>query len=69
MSVQEIKAAIPQMTPDELEEITRALEIAKAERDAEAWDEQIERDVKAGRFDAIRAQIKADSAAGKLKPL
>jgi hypothetical protein len=33
---------------------------------AAAWDRQIERDVKAGRFDRIVEEIKREKAAGKL---
>jgi hypothetical protein len=35
----------------------------------DAWDRQIEADVKAGRLDKLIAQAEADIAAGRTKPL
>ena len=35
----------------------------------DAWDRQIEADVKAGRLDHLIAEAKADFAAGRTKPL
>jgi len=35
----------------------------------DAWDRQIEADVKAGRLDHVIAQAEADIAAGRTKPL
>ena len=35
----------------------------------DAWDRQIEADVKAGRLDHLIAQARADIAAGRTKPL
>jgi hypothetical protein len=35
----------------------------------DAWDRQIEGDVKAGRLDDLIAQAEADIAAGRTKPL
>jgi hypothetical protein len=46
MSVQEIGAAITKLGPDDLAELAAWFE----EYQAQAWDEQIARDVRAGRF-------------------
>ena len=57
----------------EIEKLSRAeqLKLAQwfAEIQADAWDAQIEEDVKAGRLDHLLAQAEADIAAGRTKPL
>jgi hypothetical protein len=64
-SVVEIQAEIEKLTPTE----RRQLEDWFAEMQADAWDAQIEEDIKAGRLDHLIAQAKADIAAGRTKPL
>ena len=49
MSVQEIKTAITQLAPEDVAELAAWLE----EYQAQAWDEQIARDVRAGRFEPL----------------
>jgi hypothetical protein len=49
MSVQEIAAAITKLAPKELAE----LEVWFEEYQAQAWDEQIARDARAGRFEPL----------------
>ena len=65
MSVKEIETLIEQLPRDELAELTAWLE----EFQARAWDEQIERDAKAGKFKKLIEQAKAEYAAGQCKPL
>lgn len=65
MSVKEIENAITQLPPSEVAELSQWFE----EFQAQVWDEQIERDSKAGRFDNLIEQAKAEYAAGRCKPL
>ena len=65
MSVKEIEQAIAQLPRSEVTELSRWFE----EFQAQMWDEQIERDAKAGRFDELIEQAKARHAAGQCKPL
>ena len=64
-SVTEIQAEIEKLTPTE----QRELEQWFAEMQADAWDAQIEEDIKAGRLDHLIAQAEVDIAAGRTKPL
>ena len=64
-TVAEIQAEIEKLTPAE----RRRLEDWFAEMQADAWDAQIEEDIKAGRLDHLIAQAEADIAAGRTKPL
>jgi hypothetical protein len=64
-SVTEIQAAIEKLSPaDKLK-----LEKWFAEMQADAWDAQIEADIRAGRLDHLIAQAEADIAAGRTRPL
>lgn len=65
MSVQEIEAAIAQLPRHEWSELSRWFE----ELGNQMWDEQIERDAKARRFDEFIEQAKAQYAAGRCKSL
>lgn len=47
----------------------RALAAWMDEERARLWDEQIERDAKAGKLDKLVAEAKADLAAGRVTPL
>ena len=49
MSIKEIELAITQLTPEELSQFTVWFE----EFQAKAWDEQIEKDIEAGRLDKL----------------
>jgi hypothetical protein len=64
MSVQEIEAAITRLPPNEVEELAAWLE----EYQAQAWDQQIARDVRGGRFEPLiqraREQYRADECRG-----
>lgn len=65
MSVKDIEAAIAQLPREEITELSQWFE----EFQNQLWDEQIERDAKAGRFDTLIEQAKAQAAAGRCKPL
>lgn len=52
MSVQEIEIALTQLSRDEREQVRARLDRIEAD----AWDRQIEEDVKAGRLDALVEQ-------------
>lgn len=74
MSLLEVKEAVKQMTLAEFEELNRWMneqraQAEKAEADWQAWDEQIEQDVKAGRLDHLIAGLEANFEAGRSKPL
>lgn len=64
-TVAEIQAAIERLSPAE------KLKLGKwfAEMQADAWDAQIEEDIRAGRLDHLIAQADADIAAGRTRPL
>jgi hypothetical protein len=55
-TVQEIKKAVSKLSPEELS----AFRAWFAEFDAEAWDRQFERDVAAGRLDALAEEALRD---------
>lgn len=65
MIVQEIEAAIAPLPRHEISELSRWFE----EFENQMWDEQIERDSNAGRFDKRIEQAKDQGAAGQCKPL
>lgn len=65
MSVQEIEAAITQLSAKELAALMAWLE----EYHAQVWDQQIEEDLDAGRLDTLLAEVEQDYQAGLAKPL
>ena len=65
MTVKDIKWAIAQLPQSELVELGEWFE----EYLAEAWDKQIELDLKAGRLDAILRHAEEEYDAGRCKPL
>lgn len=65
MSITEIKDEIAQLPEPELADLAQWLE----EFQADAWDRQIARDVKAGRFDAIFQRVDEQAETGQCKPL
>ena len=64
-SVKEIEAAIRALSADDL----AALRAWFQEYDAAQWDEQIERDVAAGRLDALAEEALEDLRCGRCKDL
>lgn len=65
MSITEIKTIISQLPPPELADLAEWFE----EFQAEAWDRQIARDVKAGRFEAILRRVDEQAESGQCRPL
>jgi hypothetical protein len=59
-TVEEIKAAINELPPQQFQQIARWI----IELDQKLWDEQLERDAKAGRLDALAAEAIAEYEAG-----
>ena len=65
MSAQEIIEQIKVLPASERAQVVKYV----VENVEDAWDVQIEDDVKAGRLDDLIAQAEADIAAGRVKPL
>ena len=61
----EIQQAITRLSAAEQRQLARWFEEALED----AWDAQIEEDIKAGRLNDLIAQAEADIAAGRVKPL
>ncbi len=64
-TVKEIESAVSKLTPDELQSFRSWFQ----EFDAAAWDKQFEKDVRAGRLDALADEALADLQAGRCKAL
>jgi hypothetical protein len=60
-SIEQIESAILQLPPQDF----RRLSDWMAELDQSRWDEQLERDVAAGRLDKLAEEAEADVQAGK----
>lgn len=65
MSVEELEKAIIKLSAAERARLLSLLE----EMDAAEVDANLERDIKAGKFDELAERALADHAAGKSKPL
>jgi hypothetical protein len=65
MSLQELQAAVAGLPADQLDAFLHWLE----EYRADAWDRQIEEDVRAGRFEAVIRRVDEAFEAGECKPL
>ena len=65
MSVQELEAAVSQLSRAELKSFSDWFE----EFLEDAWDRQIEADILAGKFDAAAERAIADLKAGRTAPL
>ena len=65
MSVQELEKAITKLPESELAEFSRWFE----DFQQQAWDRQIARDVKAGRFETLITRARERFAAGQSRPL
>ena len=61
----EIQQAISRLSTAEQRQLARWFEEALED----AWDAQIEEDIKAGRLNDLIAQAETDIAAGRVKPL
>ncbi len=64
-TVSEIQEAITRLCAAEQRQLARWFEEALED----AWDNQIEEDIKAGRLNDLIAQAEADIAAGRVTPL
>lgn len=64
MSVQEIEEAVIRLTPEDLAQFTAWFE----EYQAQAWDEQIARDARAGQFDQLIQRAREQVEAGGCQP-
>jgi hypothetical protein len=58
--IDDIQKAVEQLSPEELAKFREWFE----EFEARLWDEQIERDAKAGKLDKLIAEARANSEAG-----
>jgi hypothetical protein len=65
MTIHEIEQAITELSPKEMARFRKWFE----EFDAQAWDEQFERDVKSGKLDKLANKAIADFNAGKAREL
>jgi hypothetical protein len=65
VSVKEIEAAIARLAPSELAELAEWFQ----EFHQQAWDKQIQQNVKAGKLDALIEQANQDFDTGRCKPL
>jgi hypothetical protein len=65
MTIQEIKQAIKELSPDELANFRHWFE----DFDAKFWDEQFERDAKSGKLNKLADKAVADYHAGKASEL
>jgi hypothetical protein len=65
MSIQEIEQAIAQLPKNQLVELMTWL----ADYHHQVWDEQIERDLAAGRLDSVIAAAEKEYEAGLARPL
>jgi hypothetical protein len=65
MSVKDLQQTVAHLTKEELDEFTKWFEEYMADR----WDEQIERDILAGKWDAAGERAIADLKAGRCTPL
>lgn len=64
-TLQEIKDAIPKLSLEERAEVARCLHLW----DDDEWDEQMKRDLAAGKLDKPLARVDADIAQGSLSEL
>ena len=60
-----MKAEIARLPPSDLTELAQWID----ERRADAWDRQIARDVRVGRFDAILQRVNEQAEAGECRSL
>jgi hypothetical protein len=65
MILEDLESAVTKLPADELAAFARWFE----EYWADAWDRQIEADIKSGRLDQAGQQADADFDAGRCKPL
>ncbi len=64
-TIEEIEAAVRKLPAEDQYRLAQRLQDVLWE----AWDRQIEEDARAGRLDSLLAEVEADIAAGRTKPL
>lgn len=64
-NVEALERQIEQLTPEEFFELREWL----LERDWEAWDRKLARDVRGGKLEGLAQKARAHRAAGRTKPL
>ncbi|MBI4705632.1 MAG: hypothetical protein HY744_31450 [Deltaproteobacteria bacterium] len=64
-AIETIEQAVKALSPEELARFRRWF----VDFDGAAWDRQIERDVEAGRLDALADKALRDHASGRTRPL
>ena len=64
-TLQEIKAAIPQLTLEERAEVARCLQ----QWEEDEWDQQMKDDLSAGKLDKLLTKVDSDIAQGNLSDL
>ncbi|MCF6210480.1 MAG: hypothetical protein L3K24_07380 [Gammaproteobacteria bacterium] len=62
-SVEDVEKAVAQLPPDQLKKFRAWYE----KFDSDTWDEQIEKDISAGKLDALAEVAIADHKAGKTR--
>ena len=65
MSVTEIKAAITELNPEDLNKLVTWIE----DYHARAWDAEIETDLESGRMDKVLTEVDKEYEAGMAEPL
>jgi hypothetical protein len=65
MSIEEIEAAITELSPDEVAQLATWF----AEFHSGVWDQQLEADIKAGKLDRLAREAEEDFTSGKCTPL
>jgi hypothetical protein len=65
MDVKEIESAIANLPPAKIAELAKWFE----EFQAQVWDQQIERDLKAGRLDSLLEEAKEDLESNRCREL
>lgn len=63
--IEEIERAVEDLAPKDLREFRRWF----LEYDARVWDEELERDVEAGRLDSLAGEALEDLREGRTRPL
>lgn len=73
MSVEELEQAVADLPPNELARFSAWFDRYRRReyrgREGDAWDRQIEADVRAGKLDWLAEEVKDDIAAGRTRPL
>ena len=65
MSVEELERAVSELPPEDLRRFREWF----AEFEADFWDRQIERDLRAGRLDALVEEARTEHRSGRTRPL